>query len=122
MGTGITNEFKGRFPALKGLWRRQGKVKEAILVVDGPRRIFNLIRKSRFWDKPTYASLEEALSLKKRQCIELGVCQLAMPTIGCEWDQLNWPKVCALKQNIFQWMDVEIIIYHWKMHQSSAGQ
>lgn len=102
MSAGIAKEFKSWFPALRGLWHHKRQVGEAVLVVDSRRLIFNLITKCRYWEKLTYTSLESTLTLLRRQCDKLTVCQLAMPVILCGVDQLSWTKVRAKIRNIFQ--------------------
>lgn len=90
MGAGIAQEFKALFPALKNLWHHRGMVGEVVSVVDGSWMIFNLITKPRAWDKPTYQSLRTVPGSLIRQCLELRVHHLAMPTIGCGLDKLDW--------------------------------
>lgn len=64
----------------------KGQVGQAVLVVDGQKLICNLITKSRFCEKPTYANLPLTLASLRPQSVELGVHGVAMPTIGCGLD------------------------------------
>lgn len=42
----------------------------------------NLITKNKFFDKPTYETLEASLKALKERCVALAVDQIAMPQIG----------------------------------------
>ena len=71
---------------------------------------FNLITKERYFHKPTYDTLKQALLDLKRQCIERQINYLAMPKIGCGLDRLAWNKVSAMIQEIFADTDLEILV------------
>lgn len=78
------------------------------ILIDG---VFNLITKSRYFDKPTYDTLQRALFDLKYQCITYGINKLAMPRIGCGLDRLKWQNVLEIIKNIFINTDVEIQIF-----------
>lgn len=73
-------------------------------------RVFNLITKRNYWDKPTYENLESALIEMKEQMKFLNYKNLAMPKIGCGLDGLEWYKVSNMITDIFKNEDVNILI------------
>lgn len=72
--------------------------------------VFNLVTKRKYWHKPTYESLREALEMMKEQLDFLGATKLAMPKIGCGLDKLSWDKVYDIICEVFEDMDIEIVI------------
>lgn len=73
-------------------------------------RVLNLITKERYYQKPTYASLKRALQKMKEICIREGITQIAMPTIGCGLDRLEWDKVSAIIKEVFADTNIEILV------------
>jgi hypothetical protein len=72
--------------------------------------VFNLVTKRKCWHKPTYDSLREALESMKEQLDFLGATKLAMPKIGCGLDKLSWPQVYDIICEVFEDMDILIVI------------
>lgn len=72
--------------------------------------VFNLVTKQRYFQKPTLDSLRTALEEMAEYVVEMGVTKLAMPKIGCGLDRLDWDDVSAMIREIFQDIDVEIMI------------
>ena len=77
------------------------------LLVDN---VFNLVTKQKCWHKPTYESLNEALLVMKEQLNILCVTKLAMPWIGCGLDRLNRDNVYDIICEVFDDMDIDIVI------------
>lgn len=73
-------------------------------------QVFNLITKERYFEKPTYESLENALLSLKHKCDWHQVKKLAMPKIGCGLDGLLWETVSRMIQDIFEDTDIEILV------------
>lgn len=71
---------------------------------------FNLVTKQKYWHKPTYESLREALESMRVQLEILNVTKLAMPWIGCGLDRLQRDQVHDLICEVFNDMDIEIVI------------
>lgn len=72
--------------------------------------VFNLVTKQKCWHKPTYESLREALVMM-RECLDfLDANKLAMPKIASGLDRLNWERVYDIICEVFEDMDVEIVI------------
>lgn len=71
------------------------------LVSDPSWRMFDiigLVTKERYWQKPTYQDMSEALESLAGYLkgFDGEPITLVMPTIGCGLDRLNWPEVSDL--------------------------
>lgn len=72
--------------------------------------VFNLITKDKYWHKPTYDSITDALISMKDQIEELHITKLAMPKIGCGLDRLDWDEIYKIIEDIFYDTDIDILI------------
>ena len=72
--------------------------------------VFNLVTKQRYWHKPTYESLREALEMMKEQMDFVGATKLAIPMLGCGLDKLQWTQVENIIKDIFADTDVNIVV------------
>lgn len=115
LGAGIAKEFQKRY-------KTKDELKERLpnyhwhggdCLGTGSRNtraVFNLVTKDKYWYKPHYKDLEDALN-ELREVAELsGYNKLAMPKIGCGLDGLKWEKVKPIIQQVFEWSNVEILI------------
>ena len=57
------------------------------------RHLYILVRKRRFFHRPTYGKLELGLQPLKQQLKCRNFQELAIPKLGCGYDQLHWPTV-----------------------------
>lgn len=116
MGAGIAVQFKERFntkdrltkiyPNYLSEYKSSEESGDCIL----QDKVFNLITKERYWNKPTYVSITEAL-IKMRELCNLGsIKKVAMPTIGAGLDKLDWDKVSTLIKDVFKDTDIEILV------------
>lgn len=85
---------------------RYSNVGKALLVDN----VFNLVTKARCFHKPTYDTLYETLCDMRNQCIDLNITKLAMPTIGCGLDRLDWESVQDVIEDVFGDDDIKIMI------------
>ena len=116
MGKGIVVEFNKRFdmkrklqksyPDYLNLWTHNKTIGECIQ----QDRVFNLITKERYYQKPTYESLRVSLIDMRDLCNEIHVTKLAMPVIGCGLDRLDWNKVKEIICEVFENMNIEILV------------
>ena len=116
MGKGIAIEFNKRFdmkhilrtkyPDYVNQFHRQKRLSDCIL--EG--RVFNLITKERYFEKPTYNTLTGALRKMKALCQSENIHKIAMPIIGCGLDRLEWDKVSRIIKDVFQEKDIEILV------------
>ena len=116
LGAGIAVEFNKRFDMKRKLneefpdftdymnhYRLQG---ECILI----DRVLNLVTKQKYYHKPTYKSMKQALQMMKRVCKANNITKITMPLIGSGLDKLQWDKVSKIIQNVFSDTDIEILI------------
>lgn len=116
MGKGIVVEFNKRFDMKRKLQATHPDYINQYThykmcgdcILEG--RVFNLITKERYYQKPTYASLLGALNVCKNVCIENDIKKVAMPMIGCGLDRLEWQKVSNMLKNVFDQTDMEIVV------------
>ena len=77
-------------------------------------KVFNLVTKKNYYQKPTYKSLRNALLQMKIILLNnpeiIDKYKLAMPRIGCGLDKLEWEKVSQIIQEVFQDTNVEILV------------
>jgi O-acetyl-ADP-ribose deacetylase (regulator of RNase III) len=75
--------------------------------------VYNLVTKKKYYHKPTYESVREALETMKDLMDFNSTTKLAMPTIGCGLDKLQWSEVFEIIQEVFDDTDVDILICEW---------
>lgn len=116
MGAGIAVQFNKRFNMKNKLIRSYPTYIDKFRI-DGVHgdcilhdKVFNLITKERYWDKPTYTLLFEALQQMYTLCDMYGIKKIAMPTIGAGLDKLDWNKVSTLIKDVFKNTDIEILV------------
>jgi O-acetyl-ADP-ribose deacetylase (regulator of RNase III) len=117
MGKGIVVEFNKRFDMKRKL---QSKYPDYIdqwsenrhiaisCILEG--RVLNLITKERYFHKPTYGSMRNALMDMMAVCCVNNITKVAMPIIGCGLDRLQWDKVSEIIKNVFKDTDIEILV------------
>lgn len=117
MGKGIVVEFNKRFDLKNRLTNKYGNYlnvwdsvfeEDIECILEG--KVFNLITKRNYWNKPTYTTLENSLIAMKCIALNINVTKIAMPLIGCGLDKLKWEKVKELITNIFDDTDIEILV------------
>lgn len=110
LGAGIAKTFDSvynmRFKLFKNYPDYKYNGGDALLIVN----VFNLVTKDKYWHKPTYDSLREALEMTKEQMNFVGATKLAMPKIGCGLDKLSWNQVYDIICEVFEDTDIEIVI------------
>lgn len=110
LGAGIAKAFDSVYNMRFKLFRHYPDYEyhygDALLIDN----VFNLVTKRKCWHKPTYESLRESLEMMREQLEFLDVTKLAMPKIGCGLDKLSWTKVYAIICEVFEDMDIEIVI------------
>lgn len=110
LGAGIAKTFDSvynmRFKLFKNYPNYKYNGGDALLIAN----VFNLVTKDKYWHKPTYDSLREALEMMKEQMDFVGATKLAMPKIGCGLDKLSWNQVYDIICEVFEDTDIEIVI------------
>lgn len=73
-------------------------------------RIINLVIKGKYYEKPTYKSLHDALTSMRIKCRLRKIKKIAIPCIGCGLDKLQWDRVSAMIKDVFADDDIEILV------------
>lgn len=113
MGKGIVTQFNERYNLknhmiknyFKDNWTGQGyciPVKQF--------QVFNLITKDKYYKKPTYKTLRQAIVDMRNYAVAHDIHTIAMPIIGCGLDGLEWNNVRKEILNVFDKTDIKIII------------
>lgn len=117
LGMGIAKEFVKRYQMRRYLeaWVAQTPVsltEYSIIRNVYPciyvNRVFNLVTKDRYWEKPTYDSLRKSLVSMKNMI--RNEAKIAMPKIGCGLDRLEWSRVREIIEEVFEDTDIEIVV------------
>lgn len=114
LGAGIAKTFNEKYDMRAKLHKKypfqkgeESKNVGKALLVDN---VFNLVTKTRYYQKPLYKDLCAALLDMRTKCENLGITKLAMPKIGCGLDKLEWQNVRQLIEYAFGDMDIEIFV------------
>lgn len=108
LGAGIAVKFNELYNMRYKLKNtcESGNMNNAILIDN----VFNLVTKRKAFHKPTYDSLREALCDMADQVEDLEIEKIAMPQIGCGLDKLEWDQVKGIIEEVFDDIDVEILV------------
>ena len=113
MGKGIVVQFNERYNLkqhmiknyVKNNWTGKGyciPVKEY--------SVFNLITKDKHNKKPTYETVRQALIHMRDYAVVHNIDRIAMPTLDCGIDGLEYPRVKKIINEVFTNTDIEIIV------------
>lgn len=103
---GVKERLQKEYPDYLIHWEQKQKQFDCIPV----GRVYNLITKKRYFQKPTYDTMQDAFHLLKTDCQKEEVKKLAMPLLGCGLDGLQWNRVSAMIKETFQDMEIEILV------------
>ena len=109
LGAGIAvqfNELYNMRKKLKGIYDYTVTENCAILIDN----VFNLVTKRKAYHKPTSDSLREALVDMAEQVVDLEIEKIAIPLLGCGLDKLSWNIVKEMIEEVFEDIDVEILV------------
>ena len=110
LGAGIAKTFDSvynmRFKLFKHYPDYEYCGGEALLIDN----VFNLVTKQKYWHKPTYDNVREALEFMKEQMEFCDMTKLAMPKIASGLDRLEWSKVYEIICEVFEDTNIEIVI------------
>jgi hypothetical protein len=113
MGRGIAPVFKNKYKRVDELKRQNAKPGGMcfLYVPDEDRYIYYLVTKEKYFNKPTYTTMENSLTAMRDHCFENGVRKLSMPVIGCGLDKLEWDKVRNIIHRVFEPIGMHITVY-----------
>lgn len=113
MGKGIVVQFNKRYD-LKNLmiknYVRNNWSGRGYCIAVKSFKVFNLITKKKYSDKPTYKTLKESLIKMKEYAVANKINKIAMPQIACGLDMLSWNKVRDIIQEVFEDTNIKIIV------------
>lgn len=113
LGAGIAKEIDERYGVKKilndPLYRKYSDGKGYVLLTD---HVFNLVTKSKYWEKPTYKNLEKSIDTLAQICRGHHIDTIHMPKIGCGLDKLDWKIVFPMIVRIFDNYGVNACIYY----------
>lgn len=115
MGKGIVVEFNKRFDIKSKLQNKYPNFVNdyhnykygGMALIEG--RVINLITKERYWQKPTYKTMRDALNIARLR-LPNDCKKIAMPIIGCGLDGLEWDRVSEIIKEVFDGTDIEILV------------
>ena len=111
LGAGIAVEFNRRFKCrdlLMNFYNSSVYNEPGYVLPTG--RVFNLVTKQKYWQKPTYKTIRLALEDLKEALRIRKITKIAMPKIGCGLDRLEWEIVKRMIQYIFADTDIEVLV------------
>lgn len=119
---GIVVEFNRRWDMKNRLLQKHGdqqdyfRLAEAALFYEEVEHngvlttVYNLVTKPTVGSKPTYQTMRGALELMRDSMKCSGKTKLAIPTIGCGIDGLEWGKVSKIIRDVFRDTNIEVIV------------
>jgi len=118
LGAGIAVQFDRRFGTKRELLIRFPNGLEKLMksnnvlgeCIPTSHNVLNLVTKYRYFDKPTYQSMRVALIMMNQIIEAYEIKKIAMPTIGCGLDGLNWNNVRKLIENLYKDKDVDFLV------------
>lgn len=110
MGKGIAVLFRDKFGSIDDLRRQIPTVGGVCSLPSGSMRIYYLITKPKYWNKPTYESLKASLVSMRDDMVRRGLQKVGMPKIGCGLDGLEWTNVKQILQDVFKDTGIDILV------------
>jgi len=108
LGAGIAVKFDELYNMRKKLKNTVDYIPDnCAILIDN---VFNLVTKRKCYHKPTYASLRESLEDMIETIETLEIEKIAMPMIGCGLDKLDWDIVKEIIEDVFEDIDIEILV------------
>lgn len=111
MSSGIALKFRDKFGQIDKLKSQNKSVGQVAYITHQNRRIYYLITKALFFEKPKYETVFETLMNLKILCEQNNESHLAFPRIACGLDQLHWPKILDMIKYVFHDSEINITIF-----------
>ena len=108
-----------RFPRLRRTCRRAHLLKDQVFPFwdsSSRRYICNIVTKEKYLVKTDLQTLATTLQNMQAHATMHGVSTIAVPKIGCGFDQMNWQDVVKLLRNNFAYSVIQIVIYSLDEH------
>ena len=110
MGKGIAQAFRERFAGIEELRSQNPKEGDICSLKSGDMRIYYLITKPKYWDKPTYKSLESSLVALRNDMQARRYLRIGMPKMGCGLDGLVWTEVMQIIERVFSESGIDVVV------------
>ena len=118
MSAGIARSFERKIP-----YKFPESTNSPLFVQQIEDRFFyHLVTKKRFFQKPTYDSLQQSLEAMTNNANKYKVTQISMPKAGCGLDRLEWYKVERLIKEICAQSNLTITVYDQSKEEQSQKQ
>lgn len=112
MGAGIAQKFVNRYGSGLRTSVKKFEVGDAAPYNKGNVKIYNLITKENYWEKPTYKSIQFSLESLRNRLVENGEKKIYMPRIASGLDGKNWKRVKGKIKDVFNDSNIQITIRH----------
>lgn len=106
MGAGIAKVFRSKYGRVEELQAQDPQVGNIVWLKD--LQIFYLVTKPRYFDKPTYKTLNMSLVKLHGMLHQHNIKEIHMPMIGCGLDRLEWPRVKEMLEEVMEGIEVYI--------------
>jgi O-acetyl-ADP-ribose deacetylase (regulator of RNase III) len=110
MGKGIAVLFRDKFGGFEELRKQVPRMGGVCSLPSGSMRIYYLITKPKYWNKPTYETLHASLVTMRNDMKQGGLSKIAMPRIGCGLDGLHWDRVKTMVSEVFTESGIDVLI------------
>ncbi|KAG5875603.1 hypothetical protein JTB14_009754 [Gonioctena quinquepunctata] len=110
LGAGIAKSFDNIFSLGEEIKESRPITGSVITTKRNGRIIYNLVTKTKYWEKPTLETMWSCLVEMKKKIVENKVTKLAIPKIGCGLDKMNWNTIKNMITYILKDVEIDIII------------
>ena len=113
MHAGLAKVFRAKFGRIDFLRSQVTATGMCSVLQHKGRYVFYLVTIARFYQKPTYTTVTQALQSLRYHLLRLGLKQVALPgRMCCGLDRLHWRTVKQIITTVFQGSGVHIYIYY----------
>ncbi|XP_056648653.1 protein kinase 4-like [Diorhabda sublineata] len=120
MGSGIAVTFRNTFRHVDSLLNVNEKPGGLAVLKHKDRFLYYLITKRRSRDKPSYEDFWCSMKRLRDHIKKHQIVKLAVPTLGCGLDQLNWPTVKQIMGYLFRDIPIEIIVCNFTPNEDAV--
>lgn len=114
LGAGVARTIQEVFGVRSEMARQDHSVGTAVLASRRGRKIYNLVTKAKFYEKPNYYNLEMALVDLRNKMLANGDRFLAIPELGCGRDALQLSIVIEIIAKVFWQTNFHIVMCHFR--------
>ena len=112
MRKGFANTISKRIPILKDYCKsRNCDIGDIITFRADNNLVYNLITKANHYEKPTIDTIKTTLLAMRDHALGLNLRCIAMPTIACGLDGMDWREISSLIDQTFKNSGITIYVY-----------